>query len=78
MDSKFPGRPIISESMSHENQQLAYKYWQLKSATEIHSTWSFNNVVNIKLAEYARTYKIFHITGVENLLEIDNFRGVHK
>ena len=29
---KFSGRLFVSESMSHENQQLAYKYWQLKSA----------------------------------------------
>ena len=46
---KFSGRPFSSESMSHENQPLAYKCQQLKSATKIHSTWFSNNVVNIKL-----------------------------
>ena len=47
--------------MSHENQQLACKCQQLKSAWKIHSTWFFNNVVNLKLTEHERIYKIFHV-----------------
>ena len=58
--------------MSHENQQLACKCRQFKSAQKIHSTWFFNNVVNLKLTEHGRIYKIFHVTDIENLLEIDN------
>ena len=58
--------------MSHENQQLAYKCRQLKSARKIHSTWFFNNVVNIRLTEHGRMPQIFHVTNIENLLEIDN------
>ena len=69
---KFSGKSFVSRSMSHENQQLAYKCPQLKSARKIHSTWFFNNVVNLKLTEHGRIYKIFHVTGIENLLEIDN------
>ena len=69
---KFSGRLFVSESMSHENQQLAYKCRQLKSARKIHSTWFFNNVINIKLTEHGRIHKIFHVTDIENLLEIDN------
>ena len=69
---KFSGRLFVSESMSHENQQLAYKCQQLKSARKIHSTWFFNNVVNLKLTEHGRIHKIFHVTNTENLLEIDN------
>ena len=38
---KFSGRLFVSESMSHENQQLAYKCRELKSARNIHSTWFF-------------------------------------
>ena len=45
----FFKRIFVSESMSHENQQLAYKNQQLKSARKIHSTWFFNNVLNLKL-----------------------------
>ena len=45
---KFSGRLFVSESMSHENQQLAYKCRQLKSARKIHSTWFFSNVVNME------------------------------
>ena len=68
---KFLGRPFVSESKSHENQQLAYKFRHLKSARKIHSIWFFNNVVNIKLAEHGRIHKIFHVTDIEKLLEID-------
>ena len=69
---KFSGRLFVSESMSHENQQLAYKCRQQKSARKIHSTWFFNNVVNIKLTEHGRIHKIFHVTDIENILEIEN------
>ena len=69
---KFSGRLFESESMSHENQQLAYKCRRLKSARKIHSTWFFNDVVNIKLTQHGRIHKILHVTDTENLLEIDN------
>ena len=59
--------------MLHENQELAYKIRQLKSARKIRSTWFFSNVVNVKLTEHGRTDKIFHVTYIENLLETDNF-----
>ena len=58
--------------MSHENQHLAYKCQKLKSARKIHSTWFFNNVVNIRLTEHGRMHQIFHVTNIENLLEIVN------
>ena len=35
---KFSGKLFVSESMCHENHQLAYKCRQLKSARKIHST----------------------------------------
>ena len=69
---KFSGRLFVSESMSLENQRLAYKCRQLKCARKIHSTWFFNNVVNAKLTEHGRIHKIFHVTDIENLLETDN------
>ena len=69
---KFSERLFVNESMSYENQQLAYKCRQLKSARKIHSTCFFNNVVNLKLSEHGRIHKIFHVTDIENLLEIDN------
>ena len=58
--------------MSHENRQVAYKCRQLKSVRKIHATGIFNNVVNIKLMEHGRIHTIFHVTDIENLLEIDN------
>ena len=73
---KFSGRLLVREGMSHENQQLAYKCRQLKIARKIHSTWFFNNVVNIKLTEHGRIHKIFHVTDIENLLEIDNLEYI--
>ena len=69
---KFSGRIFVNESMSYENQQLAFEWRQLKSAQKIHSTWFFNNAVNLKLTEHGRIHKIFHVTDIENLLEIDH------
>ena len=69
---KLLGRLFVSESMSNESKHLAYKCWQLKSARKIHSTWFFNNATNSKLTEHGRIHKILHVTGIENLLEIDN------
>ena len=69
---KFSGRLFVRERMSNENQQLAYKCRHLKNARKIHSTWFFNNAVNIKLTEHGRIHKIFHVTDIENLLETDN------
>ena len=66
------GRLFVSESMSHENQQLPDKCRQLRSARKINPTWIFNNVVNIKLMEHDRVDKIFYVTDIENILEIDN------
>ena len=66
------GKLFISESMCHENHQLAYKCRQLKNAGKIHSTWFWNNAVNVKLSERSRPVKIFHITDIEKLLGIDN------
>ena len=69
---KFSGRLFVSESMSHENQPLAYKCRQLKGVRKIHSTWFFNNVINIKLTEHGRIHRILHVSDIENLLEIDS------
>ena len=69
---KFSGRLFVSESMSHQNQQLACKGRELKSSRKIHSTWFFNNVINIKLTEHGRIHKIFYVADIKNLLEIDN------
>ena len=69
---KFSGKLFISESMCHENHQLAYKCRQLKNAGKIHSTWFWNNTVNVKLSERSNPVKIFHIIDIEKLLGIDN------
>ena len=69
---KFSGKLLMSESMCHENHQLAYKCRQLKNARKIHSTWFWNNAVNVKLSERSNPVKIFHITDIEKLFGIDN------
>ena len=58
--------------MCHENHQLAYKCRQLKNAGKLHSTWFWNNAVNVKLIERGNPVKIFHIIDIEKLLGIDN------
>ena len=69
---KFAGKIFISESMCHENHQLAYKYRQLKNAWKIHSTWFWNNIINVKLNERSQPAKIYHIIDIEKLLSVDN------
>ena len=64
---KFTGKLFISESMCHENHQLAYKCRQLKNAGKIHSTWFWNNVINVKLNERSQPAKIYHIIDIEKL-----------
>ena len=66
------GKLFISESMYHENHLLAYNYRQLKNAGKIHSTWFWNNAVNVKLSERSNPVKIFHIIDIEKLFGIDN------
>ena len=69
---KFSGKLFISESMCHENHQLAHKCHQLKNTGKIHSTWFWNNAVNVKLSERSNHVKIFHIIDTEKLFGIDN------
>ena len=69
---RFLGKLFISESMSHENHQLTYRCRQLKTAGKIHSTWFFNNSVNLKLTDNGPIYKISHVVNIENILGIDN------
>ena len=69
---KFSGKPFMSESMCFENHQLASNCRKLKNLGKLHSTWFYNNAVNIKLTENGRIRKIFHIINIEKLLEIDN------
>ena len=68
----FSGKLFISESMCHENHQLAYKCYQLKNAGKIHSTWFWNSTVNDKLSERSNPFKIFHIIDIEKLFGIGN------
>ena len=45
---KFSGRLFLNESMSYENQQLACKCRQFKSAQKIHSTWYKERCINLR------------------------------
>ena len=51
---KFSSILFVSEGMSHENQQLAYKCQKLKTTKKIYCIRFFNNVVNLMLTEYGR------------------------
>ena len=67
---KFSGKFFISESMCHENHQLAYKCRQLKNAGKIHSTWFWNNAVNVKLSERRSLSKFFILLTLKNVLAL--------
>ena len=66
------GKLFISESMCHENHQLAYKCRQLKNAGKIHSTWFWKNAVNVKLSERSSSATIIQTIDIEKILGIDN------
>ena len=51
-------RLLLSESVSHKNQRLAYECRQLKSVRKTHSTWFLNNVLNVKLTEHGTIHKV--------------------
>ena len=67
----FSARLFVLESMCHENHQLSYKCRQLKNAGKIHSTWFWNNSVNVKLNERTQPTKIYHVIDIEKL-GVDN------
>ena len=69
---RFSGKLFISESMCHKNHRLAYKCRQRKNAGKFHSTWFWNNAVNVKHSEKSNSVKIFHTIDIEKLLGIDN------
>ena len=69
---KFSRKLFTSESMCYENQQLSYKCRQLKNSKNIHSTWFWNNAVNITVTPNWEIPLIFHTTDIEKLLEIEN------
>ena len=54
--------------MYHENYHLAYKSKELKNAGKIHSTWFWNNAVNIKLDERSQSVNIFTLLTSKNVL----------
>ena len=69
---RFSGKLFISEGVSCENHQLAYRCRQLKIPGKIYSLWFFNNTVNLKLTDNGALHKISHIVDIENILGIDN------
>ena len=73
---KFTGNLFINESMCSDNHKLFYKCRKLKKAKKIHSTWFFNNSVNIQINQDGNIHRVFHTYDLEELLNIeyiDNF-----
>ena len=68
----FSGRLFDLESMCHKNHQSSYKCRHLKDADKIHSTWFWNNSVNVKLNERSQPMKIHHVIDIGKLLGVDN------
>ena len=68
----FSGRLFVSESMCQDSHQLSYKCRQLKNVGKIHSTWFWNNSVDVKLNERSQPMKIHHVIDIEKLLGVDN------
>ena len=69
---KFVGNLSILGSMYHEDHLLAYTCRQLKNAGKSHSTWFWNNVINVKLNERCQPAMIYHIIDIKIHLGVDN------
>ena len=63
---------FISESLCHENHQLAYRCRELKNFGKIYSAWFWNNVRSVKLTERSQSAKLCLITDIEKLLGVDS------
>ena len=44
------------------------------NSKKIHLTWFWNNAVNIKVNLNGKIHQIFHTTGIEKLLGIENLQ----
>ena len=56
----------------HENHWLVFKYRQLKNSGKIHSSWFWNNEINVKLSERSNPVKLYHNTDIGKRLGFDN------
>ena len=71
-DLQFGPSLFINDSMCFEDQSLFYKCRQLKNVGKLFSFWFFNNTLNVKFIENNPITKIFHISDLENLLQINS------
>ena len=69
VDSSFQ-RACVKRTINY----LIYKCRQSKNASKIHSTWFWNNSVNVKLNERSQPTKIHHVIDIEKPLGIKQFR----
>ena len=60
-DLQFDPSLFINDSMCFENQLVIFFFF-----------WFFNNTLNVKLIENGPITKIFHISDLENLLQINS------
>ena len=60
----------LQDSLCVENQKLFYFSRKLAKSDKVYSTWFFNNVINIQLQKDAKSFKIYHISDLEKLLNI--------
>ena len=68
----FANRLFVLECICNKNHQLSYKCRQFKNAGKIHSTWFWNNHVNVKLDERSQPTNIHHGVDFEKLLGVHN------
>ena len=62
---KFSGRLFVNETTCHENYQWwAWECRQLKSARKIHSIWSYNSTLHMKLVGNGLIHNTFQSMGI--------------
>ena len=66
-------RIYINESLCPEYRFLFWKCRLLAGVNKIHSYWTFNGAIKIKLSEDGRIYAITHVKDLEKLFPNTNF-----
>ena len=66
---------FVSESLTPMNESIAFNCRKLKRKELIHSCYSRNGIINIKMTDKSRPIKIFHMERLVNLFSDFDFEA---
>ena len=66
---------FVSESLTPMNESITFNCRKLKHKELIHSCYSRNGIINIKMTDKSRPIKIFHMERLVNLFSDFDFEA---